>query len=196
MMHPPAILRPALVVFAALSLLTGVAYPWALVGIARGLPAPEPSSRVGQSFTKPEYVWGRLSATAPAPYTAFDAKTLTGSSGSNLAPSNPALAAAAQARLDALRQAATAVGIALPETPVPVDLVTASGSGLDPHLSIAGARWQASRVARARGITEARVHQLVDRCTIGRQLGVLGEPVVDVAAVNRLLDREAPVPVR
>lgn len=188
------LIRPAVVVFLLLTIVTGVAYPLAMIALARVLPAPPPETLVGQSFSEPHFFWGRLSATSPVPYTAFDKNGLSGSSGSNLAPSNPALIAAAQARIDALTKAAASVGLAvLPETRTPVDLVTASASGLDPHLSLAGVEFQLERVARARGMDEAQLRELVHRATARRQLGILGEPVVNIAALNRSLEREAPL---
>ncbi len=193
MRHLLSHLRPAIAVFAALTLITGVLYPLLMLGLARVLPAPAPSSLIGQEFSRPDFFWGRLSATGPAPYTAFDATALTGSSGSNLAPTNPALITAVQARLDALAKADAAVGVTRPAgARVPVDLVTASGSGLDPHLSPAGIEAQVARVAKARGADEAKVRDLVRRMTTPRQLGVLGEPVVPVVELNRALDREFP----
>jgi K+-transporting ATPase ATPase C chain len=135
------------------------------------------SALIGQSFTSPRYFWGRLSATGSWPCNAG------ASSGSNDGPLNPALTAAAQARIDALRAADPAlVGS------IPVDLVTASASGLDPHISIAAARIQAPRVARARGMTEDAVLRLIARHTAGRAFGVMGEPVVHVLQLNLALD--------
>jgi K+-transporting ATPase ATPase C chain len=189
-------LRPALVSLALLTLITGVIYPLAVTGIAQvAFPAqangslivkdgkPVGSALIGQSFDAPKYFWGRLSATSPFPYNAFDAQTLTASSGSNYGPLNPALVDAAQARVDAL-QAADPGNTA----PIPVDLVTASGSGLDPHISVAAALYQVPRVARARGLSEDDVRTLVMRYTEDRQLGVLGEPRVNVLELNLALD--------
>lgn len=188
-----ATIRPALVVFVLLTLITGVAYPLGLVALAGALPAPAPEALIGQSFREPHFFWGRLSAAAPTPSTGSHSQALTGSSGSNLAPSNPQLVAAARTRIDALAEAARSVGLdTTHDARVPVDLVTASGSGLDPHLSIAGAQAQVARVARARGLTEAAVHELVRQAIIPRQFRVLGEPVVDIQALNRSLDRVAP----
>lgn len=189
-----SLLRPAVIVFALLTLITGVAYPLGMIALARVLPTPRPESLVGQSFSEPHYFWGRLSATAPAPYTAFDANGLTGSSGSNLAPSNPQLLIAARGRIDALAEASRRVGLdATPGMRIPVDLVTASGSGLDPHLSSAGVETQIARVAKARGVDVSVVHTLVRNATLPRQFGVLGEPVVDLQSLNRSLDRDAPL---
>jgi K+-transporting ATPase ATPase C chain len=196
-------LRPALVVFTALTLITGVAYPLVVTGIGQALfPAQangsliEPttggaagSSLLGQPFSKPEYFWGRLSGTGPVPYTDFNADKSTGSSGTNYASTNPALIDAAKARIDALKAADAAAGYTRPaEERVPVDLVTASGSGLDPHISPAAAAYQAPRVAAARKMTVADVRSAIARNTANRQLGVLGEPVVHVLNLNRDLD--------
>lgn len=185
-------LRPAIVSFAALTLITGVAYPALITGAAQGLfprqasgslIAPSGggdvrgSSLIGQPFDDPMYFWGRLSATAPE---AFNAG---GSTGSNLGPTNAALVDEVKSRLDALH-AADADNTA----PVPVDLVTSSGSGLDPHITPAAAAYQVGRVARARHIDPSRVESLVAEHTEGRQLGVLGEPRVNVLELNLALD--------
>lgn len=184
-------LRPALVLLASLSLVTGVAYPLSITAIARVGFADKASgslvvrdgkiagsSLIGQSFDDPKYFWGRLSATSAFAYDA------SASSGSNLGPSNPKLTEIAKARVDALKSAD-------PDNtaPIPADLVTASASGLDPHISPAGARYQVARVARARGIDAAKVGALVDRFTEAPQLGVLGDPRVNVLLVNLALDR-------
>lgn len=182
-------LRPTLVVFLALTVLSGIAYPFAVLGLARAcFPHRAGGSRIvrdghvvgsewiGQAFADPKYVWGRPSATTPA-YNA------SASSGSNLGPTNPALAEAVSARIAALRAADPSN-----RDPVPVDLVTASASGLDPHVSPAAARFQAARVANARGIPTARVLERIDRHTEGRDLGALGEPRVNVLLLNLALD--------
>lgn len=188
-------LRPALVAFVALSALTGLAYPFLVTGLARTLfPRQAAGSLlrehgrvigsrwIGQSFTAPGDFWGRPSATVdaqgnPLPYNAAN------SGGSNLAPSSPQLAKAVEARIAALRAAdPEATG------PVPVDLVTASASGLDPDISPAAAAYQVRRVARARGLDEATVRTLVAAHTEGPQLGILGEPRVQVLALNQALD--------
>jgi len=182
--------RPAFMLLVLLTILTGFAYPLGFTALAQLLfPAPANgslimeqgrvvgSTLIGQPFDDPRYFWGRLSATAPSPYNA------AASSGSNLGPLNDALVDAVKARRDALR-AADPTNLA----PVPVDLVTASGSGLDPHISPAAARYQAARVARVRGIPLAEVRTLVEQHTEGRQFGILGEPTVNVLALNRALD--------
>jgi len=189
-------LRPLFVSFALLTLITGVIYPLLVTGLAQVIFPHQAngslilrdgravgSELIGQSFDDPRYFWGRLSATGAFAYNAFNAETLTGSSGSNYGPLNPALLEAAQARVDALRAADPGNG-----APIPVDLVTASGSGLDPHISVAAALYQLPRVARERGLSEDQVRQLVDENTEGRQLGFLGEPRVNVLELNLALD--------
>jgi K+-transporting ATPase ATPase C chain len=183
-------LKPALVLFVLLTVLTGVVYPLAVTVVAQTVFARQAngslvfrgtdvagSALIGQPFDDPKYFWGRLSATAPFAYNA------AASSGSNLGPLNPALVDAVKARVDALRAAD-------PDNhaPVPVDLATASGSGLDPHVSPAAAHWQVPRVARARGLDPATIDALVTRDTEGRQWGFLGEPRVNVLALNLALD--------
>lgn len=189
-------LRPALVSLGIFTVLTGLLYPLVVTGIAQVVfpwqangslivqnGKPVGSALLGQPFDDPKYFWGRLSATSPAPYTAFNAEKLTGSSGSNYGPLNPALFEAVQGRIKALREADPTN-----TAPVPVDLVTASGSGLDPHISPAAAAYQASRVARARGLGEDALRQLVTQHTAGRTLGLLGEPRVNVLTLNLALD--------
>ena len=189
-------LRPAFLMLLIFTVITGVIYPLAVTGIAQ-LVFPHQangsivmvngkavgSELIGQQFDDPKFFWGRLSATGDFPYNAFNAETLTGSSGSNYGPLNPALTKAAQDRIDALKKADPTNTL-----PVPVDLVTASGSGLDPHISIAAALYQIHRVATARGLSEHQVKSLVDRYTQGRQLGFLGEPTVNVLELNLALD--------
>jgi K+-transporting ATPase ATPase C chain len=187
------VLRPALVLFLALSILTGLLYPFAVTGVAqvafedaaqgsliqRGGQALG-SRLIGQSFTSRTHFWGRPSATGPAPYNA------AASGGSNLGPSNPALIEAVRARLAALKAADPGnIG------PVPVDLVTASGSGLDPHISKAAADHQVARVARANGLPQPDVQTLVDQHAEGRWLGFLGEPRVNVLELNLAMDKLA-----
>ena len=183
-------LKPAILSFVMLTIVTGIVYPLVVTGIAQ-LVFPRQangslierggavvgSSLIGQPFDDPKYFWSRISATAPQAYNG------TVSSGSNLGPLSDALTDAVKARVDALKAAD-------PDNtaPVPVDLVTASGSGLDPHISPAAARYQAARVARVRGIPESTVLSLVAQHTRGRQLGFLGEPVVDVLPLNLALD--------
>ncbi len=182
--------RPALVLLGAFSLLTGVAYPAAVTLGARALfpreaegslirdgAAIRGSELIGQPFSGVNYFWSRPSATGPA-YNA------AGSSGSNLGPANPALAQAVADRVAALRAADPAN-----TAPVPVDLVTASGSGIDPHITPAAAAYQVARVARARTLPEAQVQQLVAAHTEGRTFGVLGEPRVNVLELNLALDQ-------
>lgn len=185
-----SILRSALVLFTTMSLLTGIAYPLLVTAIAQGI-FPEAaggslirdgervlgSTQVGQGFSDPRYFWSRPSATGPVPYNA------AASTGTNLGPSNPALHDAVAARIEALRAAGA------PDGPVPADLVTASGSGLDPHISPAAAAYQAARVARARGIPETTVNELIDAHREPRSLGLLGEPRVNVLRLNLALDR-------
>jgi K+-transporting ATPase ATPase C chain len=134
------------------------------------------SRLIGQQFDDPKYFWGRPSATVP-PYNA------SASGGSNLGPSNPKLKEAVLSRLQNLHQSDPDNRL-----PIPVDLVTTSASGLDPHISIAGAKYQVSRIARIRGIPEAELDQLIGQCTTGRFLGLLGEPVVNVLQLNLALD--------
>ena len=189
-------LRPALVSLGIFTLLTGLLYPLVVTGIAQVVfpwqangslivqnGQPVGSALIGQSFDDPKYFWGRLSATSPVPYTAFNADKLTGSSGSNYGPLNPALVEAVQGRIKALQEADPTN-----TAPIPVDLVTASGSGLDPHISPAAAAYQVGRVARARGLSDSAVRELVAQHTEGRTLGLLGEPRVSVLPLNLALD--------
>jgi K+-transporting ATPase ATPase C chain len=182
--------RQALAMLVVMTLATGIVYPLLVTGIAQGLFSHQAngsiverdgkavgSTLVGQPFSDPKYFWGRPSATAPMPYNAG------ASSGSNQGPTNPALVDAVKSRIAALR----AVD---PDNnaPVPVDLVTASASGLDPHISIAAANYQAARVAKLRSVPLDRMRALIDEHTERRQLGFLGEPVVNVLALNIALD--------
>ena len=189
-MRTLALLRPALSMLILLSVLTGLVYPLAVTGLAQAMfprqangsllerdGKPVGSSLIGQVFTAPKYFWGRPSATTPQGYNG------AASGGSNLGPSNPALADAVKQRIAALRAADPGN-----HAPIPVDLVTASGSGLDPEISPAAAQCQLARVARARGLPVSEVQALVARCTRGRQFGVLGEPRVNVLQLNLALD--------
>jgi potassium-transporting ATPase KdpC subunit len=189
-------LRPAFMMLLVLTVITGVIYPLAITGIAQVVFPHQAngslitvngktygSALIGQQFDAPKYFWGRLSATGDFPYNAFNADTLTGSSGSNYGPLNPALTKAAQERIDALKAADPGNTL-----PIPVDLVTASGSGLDPHISVAAAQYQLHRVAAARGLSDQAVQTLVNQYTQGRQFGFLGEPVVNVLELNLALD--------
>lgn len=185
-----SIIRPALVLFGALSILCGLLYPAAVAGIGRAAFAHEAdgsllaangrtigSALIGQPFSAPGYFWGRPSATAPVPDNA------AGSGGSNLGPTNPALIDAVKARVAALRKADPAN-----RAPIPVDLVTASASGLDPEISIAAAAYQAARVAAARRLPEPQVRALIAAHRMQPALGFLGEPRVNVLALNLALD--------
>jgi K+-transporting ATPase ATPase C chain len=185
-------LRPAVVLLLALTMMTGVVYPALVTAVARvAMPSKAGgsvierdgravgSSLIGQPFSDPRYFWPRPSATSPSPYNA------AAGSGSNLAPSNPALAKSVAERVGALKAADPSTA------PVPVDLVTSSGSGLDPHISPASAYYQAERVARARGMAPDAVRRLIDEYTESRTFGVLGEQRVNVLGLNLALDRAA-----
>jgi K+-transporting ATPase ATPase C chain len=183
-------IRPALVLFLLFTLLTGVVYPMVITGLAQvafGAAAsgsivsrngkPIGSILIGQNFSDPGHFWGRPSATAPQPYAG------TASSGSNLGPLNPALIDGIKGRIQALRAADPGN-----HAPIPVDLVTASGSGLDPEESIAAALYQVPRVARVRGLQDTDVRRLVDTQAEGRLWGLFGEPRVNVLALNLALN--------
>ncbi|KMN51332.1 potassium-transporting ATPase subunit C [Chromobacterium violaceum] len=184
------VIRPLLVVFGGLSLITGLAYPLATTGIAQAaFPAQANGSLIvkdgktvgsrliGQSFTGEQYFWGRPSATSPMPYNAGS------SGGANLGPTNPAQLAAVKGNVEAIRKAhPTQTG------PVPVDLVTASASGLDPEISVASAYYQVDRVAAARKLPADAVRKLVDGRIVGETFGLLGEPRVNVLELNLALD--------
>jgi len=189
-------LRPAFFMLLIFTLITGVIYPLMVTGIAQVLFPSQAngslimvngkavgSELIGQQFDDPKYFWGRISETGTFAYNAFNAENLTGSSGSNFGPLNPALIEMVQARIDALKAADPGN-----TAPIPVDLVTSSGSGLDPHISIAAATYQIHRVATARGLSDAQVQTLVDKYTQGRQLGFLGEPTVNVLKLNLALE--------
>jgi K+-transporting ATPase ATPase C chain len=182
--------RPALILLLALTVVTGIVYPLVVTGLAQVLfpgrsngsvivqnGKPVGSELIGQAFSDPKYFWGRPSATSPF------ANNSASSSGSNLGPTNSALTDAVKQRIEALRAADPGN-----TAPVPVDLVTASGSGLDPQISPAAAAYQAARVARTRGLAKAQVDTLIAEATEGRQLGVLGEPRVNVLKLNLSLD--------
>jgi K+-transporting ATPase ATPase C chain len=183
-------IRPALMALLIFTILTGLVYPMVVTGIAQ-LVFPRQaygslivrsgqtvgSTLIGQQFDDPKYFWGRLSATGQYPYNA------AASSGSNLGPTNPALLEAVNVRITALKAADPTN-----TQPIPVDLVTSSGSGLDPNISVAAALYQIPRVARVRGMSETAVRTFVDQFTQGRQLGFLGEPRVNVLELNLALD--------
>ncbi len=184
------LLRPAAILFLLLTLLTGLIYPLLITALAQVIFPYQAngslitqngqvvgSALIGQQFDAPKYFWGRLSASGGQPYNA------AASSGSNLGPTNPALIALVSARIAALKAADPNNSL-----PIPVDLVTASGSGLDPEISIAAARYQAARVARVRGLALDRVETLIDQYTTGRTLNFLGEPRVNVLKLNLALD--------
>jgi len=186
-----ASIRPAVSLFVALTIVTGVAYPLAVTGVARAVFPQQAagslivedgkavgSSLIGQNFTDPRFFWGRPSATAPMAYNG------QGSGGSNLGPLNPALADAVRSRVEALHAADPGN-----KAPVPVDLVTASASGLDPDISVAAAEYQVARVARVRRLSPEVVEGIVARHIRGRLLGVLGEPRVNVLEMNLELRR-------
>jgi K+-transporting ATPase ATPase C chain len=183
-------LRPAIALFLLFTALLGFGYPLLVTGVAQvAFPSqangsliekdgrPQGSALIGQPFSDPKYFWGRLSATSPYSYNA------TASTGSNLGPTNPALFDAVKARVEALHLAdPTKTG------PIPVDLVTASGSGLDPEISPAAAEYQVARVARERHLSEGVIRALVSQYTRGRELGILGESGVNVLQLNLALD--------
>jgi K+-transporting ATPase ATPase C chain len=185
-----SLIRPAIVLFLIMTAITGIAYPLVVTGIAQ-LVFPDQAGGslvmkggnavgswlIGQNFSDPKYFWSRPSATSPQPYNG------TGSTASNLGPLNPALMDGIKKNIDALHAADPSN-----TGPVPVDLVTASGSGLDPELSLAGARYQVARVAQVRGLSQPAVQRLVDSHARGKWLGLLGEPRVNVLELNLALD--------
>jgi len=184
--------RPALVLIILMTVLTGIVYPLLVTAVSQvGMPErangslivregkPVGSALIGQPFGDPKHFWSRPSATSPYPYNA------SSSSGSNQGPTNPALTDAVAARIKALRDADPGNA-----APVPADLVTASGSGLDPHISPAAAEYQVARVAKARSVDPAKLRALVAEATEGRQLGFLGEPRVNVLKLNLALDAQ------
>ncbi|HZM43672.1 MAG TPA: potassium-transporting ATPase subunit KdpC [Burkholderiales bacterium] len=183
-------LRPAFTMLVIMTLVTGAIYPLVITGIAQvAMPRqangslierngkPVGSELIGQPFSDPKYFWSRASGTGPFPYNAG------ASSGTNQGPTNPALKEAVDGRVKALREADPAN-----TAPVPVDLATASGSGLDPHISPASAEYQVSRVAKSRNLEPQKVRALVAEATEDRQLGFLGEPRVNVLKLNLALD--------
>ena len=185
------LIRPAVTLFVLLSVITGLIFPLLVTGIGQALFPKQAagslierdgkligSRLIGQNFTDPQYFWGRPSATAPQPYNA------AASGGSNFGPLNPALKDAVDARVQALRAADPGN-----TQPIPVDLVTASASGLDPHISPAAAEYQIARVAQARGLAPEIVRKLVAAWTEDRQWGIFGEPRVNVLELNLALDR-------
>src|SRR5258706_1003402 len=185
-----SLFRPLIAIFAVLTAVTALAYPAMMTAVGKAAFNDQAngsiiqvngkvvgSKLIGQQFDAPQYFWGRLSATSPMPYNA------QGSSGSNLGPLNPALSDEVKGRLDALKGAGTDMS-----QPVPVDLVTSSGSGLDPEISPAAAAYQVERVAKARKMNVNDVQALVERFTSGRQFGVLGEARVNVLQLNAALD--------
>ncbi|MFL9921217.1 potassium-transporting ATPase subunit KdpC [Paraburkholderia fungorum] len=189
------LIRPLLVLFVLMTVITGLVYPVVVTGIGHALFARQAngslieknskatgSELIGQQFDAPYYFWGRLSATSPMPYNAQN------SSGSNLGPTNPALADEIKGRIDALKAAGNDMS-----QPVPVDLVTSSGSGLDPEISPAAAAYQTARVAKARGLTTEQVSGLVASSTLGRQFGLFGEARVNVLNLNLALDDLKPM---
>jgi K+-transporting ATPase ATPase C chain len=185
-----SLIRPALVLFFIMTVITGIGYPLVITGLAQVI-FPERaggslivrdgktvgSRLIGQNFSDPKYFWGRPSATSPQPYNAI------ASSGSNQGPLNPALTDAVKSRIDILRAADPTN-----KAPVPVDLVTASGSGLDPEISVAAVNYQVSRVARVRGLAPAAVQALIATHSEGKLLEVLGEPRLNVLELNLALD--------
>lgn len=197
------VIRPAVMALVLFTVITGVLYPLLITGVAQVVFPQQAngsllrdadgnvigSALIGQQFSDPAYFWGRLSATEPVPYNA------AASSGSNYGPLNPALIGedgAIQGRIDALREADARAGVTN-TLAIPVDLVTASGSGLDPQISPAAAQYQIARIAALRGTDAAAIQALVDAHTEGRWLGVLGEPRVNVLALNLALDAEYPL---
>ena len=182
-------IKQAILIFIVLSIITGILYPLFITGIAQVFfrnqangsliylnGKPVGSSLIGQTFNDPKYFWGRISATSSV---AFNAAS---SSGSNLGPTNPALVEAVKARIKALKSADPNSNL------VPVDLVTSSASGLDPHISLAAAYYQAPRIARLRGLSQDIINALIVEHTSGRLFGLIGEPVVNVLELNLALD--------
>jgi K+-transporting ATPase ATPase C chain len=185
-----SVIRPAIVLLLAMTVVTGIVYPLVVTGISQ-IAFPHQaagslivkdgkavgSELIGQNFADPKYFWSRPSASTPQPYNGL------ASTGSNLGPLNPALTDGIKKNIDALRAADPGN-----KAPVPVDLVTASASGLDPEISVAAANYQAARVARVRGLPAAAVHQLISTHAQARWLGILGEPRINVLQLNLALD--------
>ena len=182
-------IKQAILIFIVLSIITGIIYPLFITGIAQLFFRNQAngsliyqngkavgSTLIGQAFNDPKYFWGRISATSPVSFNAAS------SSGSNLGPTNPALVEAVKARIKALKSADPNNNL------IPVDLVTSSASGLDPHISLAAAYYQAVRIARLRGLPEDTIKVLIARHTSGRLFGIIGEPVVNVLELNLALD--------
>ena len=193
----PSPFRPAIVLFGALTLVVGVLYPLAVTGVGRaafpdqaagsivaGKDGPVGSRLIGQSFTSPGYFWGRPSATSPMPNNG------AGSGGSNLGPNNAALVEAVKGRVDALKAADPGNA-----APIPVDLVSASASGLDPEISVAAALYQAGRVAAARRVAPEKMRELIEAHRQPQYFGFFGEARVNILALNLALDA-APAPAR
>lgn len=200
------LIRPAIMALLLFTFLTGVVYPLLITGVAQvlfpgqangslltnGAGAVVGSHLIGQEFDQPQYFWGRLSATSPAPYNA------AASSGSNLGPLNPNLVGEegiVQKRIVALQAADKAAGVAN-NAPLPADLVTASASGLDPQISPTAAAYQVARVAAVRGTPVEEIEALIAQYTEGRTLGLLGEERVNVLRLNMALDKHYPIPAR
>jgi K+-transporting ATPase ATPase C chain len=189
-------LRPLIITFFSLIFITGVIYPLIVTGLSQVFFSSQAngsmiekngklvgSKFIGQNFTGDKYFWGRPSATSNMPYNAFNADSLTGSSGSNLGPLSQTLINRVQERVDFLKNANFKNSSA-----IPVDLVTSSGSGLDPHISVEAAYFQISRVAQSRGVSKEEIIKFVDRFTENRQLGLFGEPRINVLMLNLALD--------
>jgi K+-transporting ATPase ATPase C chain len=185
-----SVIRPAIVLLLAMTVVTGIVYPLVVTGISQIVFPHQAagslivkdgkavgSELIGQNFADPKYFWSRPSASTPQPYNGL------ASTGSNLGPLNPALTDGIKKNIDALRAADPGN-----KAPVPVDLVTASASGLDPEISVAAANYQAARVARVRGLPVAAVHQLISTHAQARWLGILGEPRINVLQLNLALD--------
>ena len=182
-------IKQAILVFIILSIITGIIYPLFITGVSQVFfpsqangsliyrnSKPVGSALIGQAFNNPKYFWGRISATSPVLFNA------AASTGSNLGPTNPALIEAVKVRIKALKSADPN------DNPIPVDLVTSSASGLDPHISIAAAYYQINRIARSRGLAQDKIKVIINKHTHGRLLGVIGEPVVNVLEINLALD--------